>query len=275
MAEMTSASPDPLSGSTIGVSPVRVGALSVHPVTLDQTLRFFQRMVDADSKATVLYANAHAVNLASQNPLFADCFDQANLVFCDGKAVQWASRLLGTPLPERFTPPDWIDQLCDLCASRSWRLFFLGGSPGVAESAAQVMRDRHEELSVRARHGYFQKTGRESQEIVSEINDFGPHVLLVGFGMPLQEFWLVENVPNLTANIAMSVGAMFDFVAGHKSRGPAWLTESGFEWLTRLATEPGRLGRRYLIGNPRFMWSVLVQVLRERRSPGASTHPER
>ena len=122
MAEMTSASPDPLSGSTIGVSPVRVGALSVHPVTLDQTLRFFQRMVDADSKATVLYANAHAVNLASQNPLFADCFDQANLVFCDGKAVQWASRLLGTPLPERFTPPDWIDQLCDLCASRSWRL---------------------------------------------------------------------------------------------------------------------------------------------------------
>lgn len=256
----------------LGVSAVLVGHIPVHPVTLSQTLEYFVRTIDTESKALVLYANAHAVNLVSADPHLAACYEQANLVFCDGKAVQWAASWLSTPLPERFTPPDWIDQLCELCAAGSWRLFLLGGNPGVSEAAARILRDRHAGLQVGAHHGYFQKRGEDNQRVVSEINQFGPQVLLVGFGIPHQEFWLEDNLPHLNTNIGMAIGAMLDSLTGRIPRGPEWLTDSGFEWLTRLVREPRRLGARYLIGNPRFISLILAQKWRERTPRGSSSH---
>ena len=252
------------------VSPLLVGSIPVHAVTLEQTLRFFAETVESGNRALVHYANAHAANLASRDPRLAACFRRADLVFCDGKSVQWASRWLDRPLPERFTPPDWIDRLCELCVSRSWRLFLLGGNPGVSEAAAHTLRDRHIDLEIGAHHGYFKKRGEENQRVVAEINRFAPQILLVGFGIPQQEFWLEENLPHLNINIGMSIGAMLDFLTGRIPRGPKWLTDSGLEWLTRLVQEPRRLGPRYLLGNPRFMWLVLSQKWRQKTSRESS-----
>jgi N-acetylglucosaminyldiphosphoundecaprenol N-acetyl-beta-D-mannosaminyltransferase len=252
--------------------PVLVGSIPVHSVTLEQTLGFFSETVESGRKALVYYANAHAANLASGDPRLAACFRRADLVFCDGKSVQWASRWLDRPLPERFTPPDWIDRLCELCAARSWRLFLLGGKPGVSEAAARILRDRHAGLEVGAHHGYFQKRGEDNQRVLTEINQFGPQVLLVGFGIPHQEFWLEDNLPHLNTNIGMAIGAMLDSLTGRIPRGPEWLTDSGFEWLTRLVREPRRLGARYLIGNPRFISLILAQKWRQRTHRESSGH---
>lgn len=95
--------------------------------------------------------------------------------------------------------------------------------------------------------------------VIDRINAFHPEMLLVGFGMPLQELWIADHIERLNINVALSVGALFDFVSGNMKRGPRWLTDHGFEWLTRLVREPRRLGRRYILGNPRFLWIVLRQ----------------
>lgn len=237
--------------------PVDVAGAPVHPVTLVETLDFIERTVREGGRAAVLNVNAHAVNLAAEDERFRRILWQAPLVFCDGKAVQWAGRL-----PERFTPPDWIDRLAARCAGEGWGVFLLGAAPGIGDEAARVLRQRHPGLQVHAEHGYFAHSGPENDRVLARINASGARVLLVGFGMPLQEYWIDENLPRLGVNVALSVGALMDYLAGRVYRAPRWVTDSGLEWLARLAVEPRRLWRRYLVGNTRFLWRVARQRLR-------------
>lgn len=244
--------------------PVDVGGAPVHPVTLRQTLDFIGQTVRAGRQAMVLNINAHAVNVAADDPRFREILWRAPLVFCDGKAVQWSASLLGRPLPERFTPPDWIDLLAATCAREGWGMFLLGAAPGVAEEAAAALTGRHPGLRVHAHHGFFDHAGEENQHVLRRIDDSGARILLVGFGMPLQERWIADNLPHLKVNAALSVGALIDYLAGRVYRAPRWLTDAGFEWLARLAVEPRRLWRRYMVGNTRFVGRVLAQRLRGR-----------
>jgi N-acetylglucosaminyldiphosphoundecaprenol N-acetyl-beta-D-mannosaminyltransferase len=102
----------------------------------------------------------------------------------------------------------------------------------------------------------------ENREVVARINRAVPDILLVGFGMPLQEKWIAENRAGLDASVIMTVGAAFDYLAGEVRRAPRWATTRGLEWLGRLLVEPHRLWRRYLIGNPLFFWRVFLQKLK-------------
>lgn len=246
-------------------TPVPIGSLLVHPLTLEELFLEMDSMIRLGARSSIMNSNAHAVCIAESHSEFRAAMLGSTLVFCDGKAVQWASSFLGHPLPERFSPPDWIDRLCDLATENSYRLFFLGGAEGIAGEAATRLQEAHPGLLIETHHGYFNKQGPETDAVIDRINEFHPELLLVGFGMPLQELWIAEHIDRLNINVALSVGALFDFVSGHTPRGPRWLTDHGFEWLTRLVREPRRLGRRYILGNPRFLWIVLRQKLGRRR----------
>ena len=262
-----------MSSSTAIPNPVRVGTLEVHPVELSDTIDFIDSVIESGKQARVFNVNAQAVNLASRDPEFRTHMLGADLVFCDGIAVKWPSRWLGNPLPARFTPPDWIDVLAARAAANGYRMFFLGAEQGISAAAADNLRKNHPGLTVRAQHGYHSKQGRENDLVVEEINRFRPHILLVGLGMPLQERWITENLAALDVNVALSVGALFDTMSGSINRSPAWLTDSGFEWLTRLMREPRRLGLRYLLGNPRFVRIVLKQKIRQRNQARDQLRP--
>lgn len=106
-------------------------------------------------------------------------------------------------------------------------------------------------------HGYFEKTGVENEQVVRRINHFAPDILFVGFGMPLQERWILANRERLNTRVFLPLGACLDFYVGDVWRGPKWLTNHGLEWLTRLLTEPRRLWPRYLIGNAQFLGRCL------------------
>ena len=99
----------------------------------------------------------------------------------------------------------------------------------------------------------------ENVALVEDINRVKPNLLFVGFGMPLQEFWLMDNWSQIQANVALPVGALFDYVAETIPRAPRWMTDNGLEWLGRLMVEPQRLWRRYIIGNPLFLLRILKQ----------------
>ena len=242
--------------------PVDIGGAPVHPVTLRQTLDFIAETIRAGRQAMVLNVNAHAVNVAADDPRFREILWRAPLVFCDGKAVQWSGSLLGSPIPERFTPPDWIGLLAEICVREGWGIFLLGAAPGVAEEAADAMRRDPPGLRVATHDGYFEKTGAENERVLRLIDESGARVLLVGFGMPLQEHWIADNLPRLRANVALSVGALIDYLAGRVYRAPRWITGAGFEWLARLVVEPRRLWRRYVVGNTRFVGRVIAQRVR-------------
>lgn len=242
--------------------PVKIDTIKVDPVSLNETIAFISSVAASNGKATIFYANAHGVNLAATDPTLRKAFDKASLVFCDGKSIQWAARFLGRSIPERFTPPDWIHRLGHLAVEHDYRMFFLGGEPGVAEAAAEQLRSQLPRVQIASHHGYFTQRGSQNERVIRIINSYQPELLLVGFGMPHQELWISNHLEQLNMNVALSVGGLFDFLSGAKRRGPRWLTDIGLEWLTRLATEPGRLGRRYIIGNPQFALRVIRQRLR-------------
>ncbi len=244
--------------------PAIVAGIQVHPLRQQDLLAWIEQTIDAGQRVAVLYANAHAINMAQKNARFCQAMNVADVVFCDGHGVRLAARALGYPMPERFTPPDWIDQLAALARQRRYRIFLLGSELTVVTHAAEHLRTRFPDIEVVVHHGYFDHAGSENNTVRHLINQADPDILLVGMGMPLQEIWITDNLPHLSVHMAMSVGALFEYLTGHVTRGPRWLTNNGFEWLCRLWFEPKRLWRRYILGNPYFIWLVLQQLIRQR-----------
>jgi N-acetylglucosaminyldiphosphoundecaprenol N-acetyl-beta-D-mannosaminyltransferase len=229
-------------------------------LSLDQLLIEMRSYILDGRKIIASYVNIHSLNIAYSLPWFKLFLNQSQLKFCDGVGVKFAARLTGQRLYDRFTPPDFMDLICELAIKNDWRIFFLGAKPGVAKRAADRLVDRHPGLQVGTHHGFFDKAvdSRENQTVIKEINSLHPQILVIGLGMPLQEKWILDNINDLDIRVAFPAGALFDYLADELPRAPRWMTDNGLEWLGRLAIEPRRLWRRYLIGNPLFFWRVFV-----------------
>jgi N-acetylglucosaminyldiphosphoundecaprenol N-acetyl-beta-D-mannosaminyltransferase len=204
----------------------------------------------------VMYVNVHCMNLSHDDRQYASILEAADIVYCDGTGVRLGARLVGCNIPERMTGADWIADLCRLAVKEGLSLFLLGGAPGVAQSAAVLLRVRHPGVKILGTASGYDL----NQQTVELLNELRPDIVLVGMGSPTQEKWIAGHRDEIDAPVLWAVGALFDFVSGRIWRGPAWLTEHGFEWACRLVVEPKKLWRRYLIGNPRF----ILRVLRER-----------
>ena len=168
-----------------------------------------------------------------------------------------AAGLIGHKIPERITYADWIWELASFADRSGYTMFFLGARPIVAEKAAARLQAQFPSLNILGtHHGYLD--GEDGNQLISMINSLSPNILILGMGMPLQERWLLENWDMVKANIALTGGAVFDYVSGELDRSPRWMIEGGFEWLGRLFIEPRRLWKRYILGNPLFFWRIFL-----------------
>ena len=243
---------------------VDILGVGVNRISADELHAEILRMVRGRGHALVLHVNVHGLNLSYHRPWLRDLFNSASVVFCDGYGVVLAAKILGRPGLQRFTYADEMWRLVKFAEANDLSLFFLGARPGVAEKAAARLKEKTPGLKiVGVRHGYFDRTlgNPENEAVIQEINAANPDVLIVGFGMPLQELWLKENRDRLNTGVALTLGGVFDYVSGELRRGPRFLTDNGFEWLARLLIEPRRLWRRYVVGNPLFLARVLKQRL--------------
>lgn len=214
------------------------------------------------SSRRVMYVNAHVVNQSRTTPGLADALGRADLVYCDGYGVRLAARVLGLPVPHRMTGADWIWDLASLCELTGQSIYLLGSEPPIARQAAARLREWYPRLDVvGAHHGYFGLDSPHNERVIEEINAHPASIVLVGMGTPKQELWVDRFAGRLDAAVVWTVGALFDYVSGHTPRAPRLLADNGFEWIFRLAIEPQRMWRRYLVGNPVF----LRRVLREAR----------
>jgi N-acetylglucosaminyldiphosphoundecaprenol N-acetyl-beta-D-mannosaminyltransferase len=202
---------------------------------------------------TILYINVHCLNIAGRDPAYAEILRDADIVYCDGTGVRLGASLAGKALPERMTGADWIHDLCRRAVRDGLRLFLIAGEPGIAPRAAALLRVHYPGLQI---VGTLPGYGVD-EEAVIEINCARADILLVGMGTPTQEKWIAANRDALAPPVIWAVGALFDFVSGKLPRGPRWMTDNGLEWLCRLAAEPRKLWRRYLVGNPLFLWHVI------------------
>jgi N-acetylglucosaminyldiphosphoundecaprenol N-acetyl-beta-D-mannosaminyltransferase len=249
-------------------SRVDVLGVGVDPVSVEELQAEIKRLARGGELGLVLNVNAHCLNLCYDDPVLREFFNGADVVFCDGAGVMLAARLLGRQIPARITYADWAWRLAAFAEAEGLSLFFLGARPGVAEEAARRLEARHPALHISGvRHGYFDHAAgsQENEAVLREIQAARPDILLLGLGMPLQETWLMENRHRIDAGVALTGGAVFDYVSGGLRRGPRLLTDNGLEWLARLLVEPRRLWRRYLLGNPIFLLRVLGQVSRRLR----------
>jgi N-acetylglucosaminyldiphosphoundecaprenol N-acetyl-beta-D-mannosaminyltransferase len=243
---------------------VRILGVQVHLLTVEQLINQMADMIDRNCHSLILNVNVHCMNLAYQHVWLRNYLNQASIVFCDGVGVMLGARLLGFRIPQRFTPADWLWQLGKFVEPRGYSLYLLGARPGVAKRAAENLKAKYPGLRILGySDGYFDKTpgSLANETVLREINRCKPNILILGFGMPLQEKWLLENWDRVDANIALSAGAVFDYISGNLRRAPRWMTDHGLEWLGRLIIEPQRLWKRYLIGNPLFLWRIVKQRL--------------
>ncbi|HYO60277.1 MAG TPA: WecB/TagA/CpsF family glycosyltransferase [Actinomycetota bacterium] len=220
------------------------------------------RLYERERPALVAYANAHTLNLASRDSGYRAVLRAADIVLNDGAGLAIAGRVFGKPFPANLNGTDFNPVILEEAASRGWPVFFLGAKPGVADEAARRLTERIPGLRiVGTRDGYFRP--EESDVVARQIAATGAGLVMVAMGNPLQERWLSRHLEATGARLGVGVGAFLDFSAEVVSRAPAWMNKAGLEWVYRLAQEPRRMWRRYVLGNPLF----LARVLRARLRP--------
>ncbi len=238
--------------------------LDVCKFTWPEALSFANEMASLPIGQTVIsFLNANNANLMLADRGYHDVLSR-HIVFPDGIGLDLASRALyGETFPANLNGTDFIPALLTFMEQKK-KVGLLGAAPGVAELAAKNLAKHtpwHEFVVIN--DGYFDEV-KDTPEIIERIKDAKLDILLVAMGSSKQEKWVDRYIRPNHARLVLNVGALFDFASGSMPRAPEWVIKARMEWLYRLYKEPSRLWRRYIIGNPVFLWSVLRAVFKRR-----------
>jgi exopolysaccharide biosynthesis WecB/TagA/CpsF family protein len=242
--------------------------LRLHNTSMAEAVAWLVRRARDRQPTLAAFANPDCINIAQVNFGYRRVLQRADRVFADGSGVRIAARILGQKMADNVNGTDLFPELCRSAARHGLRLFLLGARPGLADATAVAMRERHPGLVIAGTaHGYFDAA--QTCGVIDRINASGADVLLVAMGAPQQELWLSRHAAALAPPVRIGVGGLFDYYSGRIPRAPAWIREAGCEWVWRLACEPSRLWKRYLVGNPLFLARVLRQRIAGSRDQAA------
>ncbi len=229
----------------------------------EELMMQIDRSVSLRRRYLVANHNLHSLYLVTRTPGMAQMYERADVIQIDSVPLIRFARATGhdAELAHRLTYLDWRDNFWTMAHNRCWRVFYLGGAPGVALSASRRLAMTYPDISFEARDGFFDAAanGAENRAVLKQIEDFQPDVLLVGMGMPRQELWISANMDALPSCVILPVGAAFDYEAGVQNAAPRWMGQWGLEWLYRLCNDPKRLASRYLY-EP---WFLLKPAMRD------------
>ena len=190
-------------------------------------------------------------------------YNTSGLTTPDGAPVTWILQWKGFKHVERVYGPDLMAAVCGCSVEHCWTHYFYGGSPAVLDRLQERLHQRYPGIRIAGMDAppFRPLTPEEDEEGVERIRAAAPDILWIGLGAPRQDRWMAEHIDRLNGPVLVGVGAAFDFLSGQKPQAPKWMQRNGLEWIFRLASEPGRLWRRYLLGNPRFIWLVFLQAI--------------
>jgi exopolysaccharide biosynthesis WecB/TagA/CpsF family protein len=243
--------------------------LGVHIAALSEAeaLALVHEHIQRHAHLKLAFCNAHTANLAWSDAGFRACLDKFT-VLADGIGVDLGARLLyGARFPANLNGTDFIPRLLD-ATPQALSVMLLGGRPEVAQKAAAVLSQRLPQHDVSVlHHGFFNQA--DETALLASLEAASPDILLVALGNPLQEQWIARHCTGSNCRVAIGVGALFDFLAGEVVRAPVFVRRVRLEWLWRLAQEPARLFRRYVLGNPLFLARIGRVWLARKFSGGA------
>jgi N-acetylglucosaminyldiphosphoundecaprenol N-acetyl-beta-D-mannosaminyltransferase len=227
--------------------PIAVMGLPLDSVTSGEAVKAIESLILSGGSHQVATANLDFWLNSLSNPHLHRILAGCSLVVADGMPLVWASKLLGSPLPERVTGVDLVPRLAELSARKGYRIYLLGGRDGVADRAATLLEARYPGVKIVGTYAPFhgELAQMNHSDILNRIHNAKPDILLVAFGNPKQEKWIWMHRKRLGVPVSIGVGASFDILIGDQKRAPRWIQRCGMEWLTRVLQEPGRLGPRY------------------------------
>jgi exopolysaccharide biosynthesis WecB/TagA/CpsF family protein len=227
--------------------------VSMANATMAEALQDMTTTIVNGKRRMFAFVNADCLNRARGNPAYARVLSRQHLTFADGSGIRLAGLMRGINVRGNVNGTDMFPLLCEQAAAAGHGIYLLGARQGLAEEVAKTMLKRFPKLVISGtQHGYFKQ--EDTAAVIEKINYSGCKILLVAMGAPQQELWINRNAALINANVIVGVGGLFDFYSGRISRAPLWMRESGLEWIWRLRQEPGRMWRRYVIGNPLFLW---------------------
>lgn len=229
---------------------INIHGVKIHNVTMQEAVETVLSWVSGNSIHSVYTPNAEIIMQAQRNTELKNILNEAGLLIPDGAGVVLGSKILKTPLKEKVSGIDLIKNLFKYSAGKNIGYYILGGKPGVAEMAAVNILSGYGKVNIKGyTHGYF--TPDEENALIENINRLKPDILLVGFGVPIQEFWIHQNMYRLNCKVCIGIGGAIDVLAGTVALAPEIMRKAGLEWLFRLIREPKRYKR--MLDLPRFV----------------------
>lgn len=236
--------------------------VGVHALTMRDAVDAIASAVASRQKGYVCVAGAHGVMEARGNSSLARIFREAFLVLPDGMPTVWMGRSQGLLMARIFGPDLMLAVLWDDGTTQA-KHYLYGGAPGVAEQLRQTLLAKYPGVRIVGRKcpPFRPLNHTEESELIDEVSRLQPDIIWVGLSTPKQERFMAEYLPRLATTLMIGVGAAFDFHTGRVKDSPTWVKQMGLQWLHRLAQDPRRLWRRYLLNNPPFAWNAILQVL--------------
>ena len=229
---------------------VHIFGVKIHCVDMATVLDAIRNYIRSDEPHFIVTADSYGVVLAQTDEDFRAIINRADLVTPDSSGILMGAKSLGKPLLERVSGVDIACEVCRMSVEEGFPVFFLGAAPGVAESAAEKLKESWPGLDVAGtHHGYFDPS--EEAAVVAKVRNSQAKVLLAAMGIPRQERFIRDHLQELGVCVAMGVGGSFDVFSGKVKRAPAWMQRHGLEWAYRLAKSPRKA--RKVAALPRFL----------------------
>lgn len=224
--------------------------------SMDYALDLIDCRIAQQQKTRFFYVNADCYNKIFIDKEYKRILNANDVIFPDGSGIKLGAKLIGKNLRDNVNGTDLLPLLCQRAVKNSYKIYLLGAAPGIVEQMGKNLQSSYPGLDIcGTRNGFF-NWEKESSTVVATVNASQADVLLVAMGAPLQEKWIDQNFSALTPTILMGVGGLFDFYSGRIPRAPLWMRRLGIEWTFRLMQEPKRMWKRYILGNPLFLYRV-------------------
>jgi N-acetylglucosaminyldiphosphoundecaprenol N-acetyl-beta-D-mannosaminyltransferase len=241
--------------------------VGVHAIDMATAVGVIQDALSEGRKGYVCLTGVHGVMEAQRDPGFHKVLDQALLVAPDGMPTVWVGKAQGHAQMSRVYGPDLMREIGRRSVGRRTTHFLYGGNSGVAEKLRDNLEKWYPGIRIVGIHTppFRPLLPDEQREIEEEIARLCPDIVWVGMSTPKQERFMEENIERFTCGLMIGVGAAFDVHTGNLRDAPPWMKQAGLQWLHRLFQEPRRLGKRYLVNNPAFLWRIALQLTGLRR----------